>query len=90
MSKLTFMIRVTTNYSIVIKYKFVILCSNSIKYDRQGKACLAYMYLLQLANESLKEELSSYINTEVVHLKSLLTCTSKTTTSDKFIILSFT
>ena len=52
-----------------------------MKYDRRSKARLAYAHLIQLVNESLKEELSSYINAEVVHLKSLLTFTSKTTTS---------
>ena len=44
-----------------------------MKWDKRAKARLAYAHLLQLVNESLKEELSSYINAEVVHLKSLLT-----------------
>ena len=38
-----------------------------MKCDGRGKARLAYA---QLVNESLKEELSSYINLEVVNLKS--------------------
>ena len=72
------------------KFQFIILCSGSMKCDGRGKARLAYVHLLQLVNESLKEELSSYINAEDVHLKSLLTYASKATTSAKFKILYFT
>ena len=62
------------------KFQFVILCSGSMICDGRGKARLAYALLLQLVNESLKKELSFYINAKDVHLKSLLACTSKTTT----------